>query len=270
MGCTSVVAAEESAAPAMMAPAEAAKAAADAAVTPVAGTPGAAAEPTPVVDPEKLAADCKKGLSALGGGDAKGLDALEKSQRDSLMMNAAAVNALTCLAIAENDEKFCDALAKDGRKACLEQRKLIGELKGIPKEQLKAELIYKQCVNDMPVADCETVRDAMTAKDAGKCKGFTKIDANFCVALAAGDASTCKKLTDEAMRDVCAAYAADEPKHCPEDSQDCRNLTSFMAAVTKKGLAGVADLDAGAAAAVDGRQSCTAVLAELEKACSAK
>jgi len=256
-------AAEEPAAPAKAAPAAGEKAG----DSPAAATPAADAKPTVAADKEKAAGDCRKAVEALGKGDPSALDALDKNQRDLLVGQPAAADALTCLAIAENNEKFCAALPPEGKDACVSHRKVMGDLKGVPKEGLKAQIIHKMCVNDMPAGDCEIVRQAIAAGDAGKCTGLTKIDANFCTAIASADASKCKALSDKTMEAVCAAYALDDPKHCPDDSQDCRNLTTFMATVSKKGLSGVADLNSGAAAAVEGRSSCAAALSALEKVC---
>lgn len=235
--------------------------------TPAAVTPAAEAEPT--IDMNSVMDDCRKAIKKLGAGDAKALDSMDEEWRNSLMKRPAAASAMACLAVAENDEKFCQALPSKSKEKCLQQHKLLGGLKDVPKEKLKARLVFAMCSENSPTSECELVRDAIASSDADKCSGVSKDNVAFCKALATGDASHCKGL-DEETRATCSAYALDDPKHCPSDSTDCRNMAEAFATIKKKGLAGLGDIEPGAVAAASGRDACSGILEKLAKDCGVR
>ncbi len=284
IGTTQAFAAEGEPAPAQKAvPADKAPPADKAA--PAADSPATDAKAT--ATNKDAATDCGKALDKLAAGDAKALDPLDEQRRQALMTNKAAANAVTCLAVAEKNEKFCDLLPKEQKEGCAHQFKMLGSLKGVPKDEFKARAIFEACSQggngqEGNIPACKTIRDAIASHDPGKCNGLSKVaPANaspadiqkglaLCAALATSDASKCKAIPDEAEQANCAAYASNDPKRCPKDSGDCRNLVTGFSVVAEKGLAGLGDIDPTFGAAVEGRKACAAGTAELKKGCAAR
>jgi hypothetical protein len=241
-------------------------AAAGKAVTP-GSTPGAAATPAGESKAEK-AATCKKVVADLGAGSLSVLESLPEEKRAALLRARPALDVLTCLANAEDKGKYCDPLPEEAKKKCLDQWRLVGQLKDAPKGNAKAQLIHQVCLQGSPKDDCDKLRDAIIAGDAAKCGGLP--DGPFrayCAALTSGDATKCKSLTESEERSRCEAYATDDPGRCAKDSVDCRNMAGSFAKMKKDGLGGVASIDPAAAAAVKGKSACAPLLAELERAC---
>jgi hypothetical protein len=254
-------------------PAPAAKAGpADKAVPADKGAPAAvapAADAKPAASKETVIADCGKALDKLAAGDAKALDSLDEQSRQALMTHQAAANTVTCLAVAEKNEKFCDLLPKEQKAGCAQQFKMVGSLKGASKDEFKARVIFEACSRGGNVPPCEMIRDAIVSHDAGKCNGLPKVNVPFCAALATSDAAKCKAITDEAEQATCAAYASNDAKRCPKEG-DCRTMVSAFSTVAEKGLAGLGDIDPTIVAGVEGRKACAAGTAELKKDCGAR
>jgi hypothetical protein len=212
---------------------------------------------------------CSKNTETLAAGKMAAVNALPAEQRKSLLrgQNAAAVAA--CLAVANDDADFCKLLPKETAAACVDQAKVAKELKGVPKEQLKFVIISRACRGNESKADCDKALEAMKSGDAAKCKSFAKVQMSaFCAALATGDATQCKPLTNGDERGVCVAYATNDPSKCPADAADCILLTKTFAKLAKDGLAGMQDIDPSLAAASQGKDACTPMLADMEKACN--
>ncbi len=228
----------------------------------------APADAKPTADNDAATAECGKALDKLAAGDATALDSLDERRRESLMGHKAASRTITCLAVAEKNEKFCDLLPKEQREGCAHQYKMLGSLKGVSKDELKARVIFEACSQGGNVPHCETIRDAILSHDAGKCNSLPEAKP-FCAALATSDASKCKALTDKEMQATCAAYASNDPARCPKDSGDCTSIVKSFRIAAEKGLAGLGDIDPTAVAAVEGRKACTATAADLKKGCGA-
>ncbi len=233
-------------------------------------TPDAAAAEATAKAKAAVAASCQKTAAGLNSADLAALKALPTDKQTMLMHAPAAANLMACLTIAENDDRFCKMLADTAqRDKCVQHWKDVRELKALPKEQLKAHLIYQSCIGSTAKADCETVRDAMAAGDAAKCAALSSAPLRaFCAAIATGDASKCKTLPAGEERGRCEAYATEDETRCPKDSGDCRNLARSFAAIRKSGLGAVEDIDPTTAAAVKGRQSCAPYVTEFEHFCT--
>lgn len=254
------------------------------------GTPAAvpaAADTKPTVHKDASSEDCGKALDKLAAGDATALDSLDEQRRQALMSQRAAVGAVTCLAIAEKNKKFCDLLPKEQTENCARQFTMVGNLKGASKEEFKAQAIFEACSRggngqEGNIPACKIMRDAIASRDAGKCNGLPKLaPANappaeiekymaLCAALATSDPAKCKAITDEAEQASCAAYATNDAKRCPKDLEDCRRMVDVFSIVAEKGLAGLGDVDPTLVVATEGRKACAAGTAELKKACGAR
>lgn len=227
-------------------------------------TPGGAQ--TPQVDADALKTACKQAVTDLGTGDV-GLKALPDTKRTTVIQHQSATRLFTCLAIAEDKSARCDALPKQGKGECAAQFQVARELKGVPKERVKAQLIYRSCLPNAAKADCEAARDAIMAGDPAKCKGAKGVNPDFCAALASGDAAKCGALQG-AERDLCSAYVTEDPKRCPKDSGDCQLVVSTFAKLKKEGLDGMQDIDPTLAAVSKGKAACAPLMSEFEKFCA--
>jgi hypothetical protein len=188
-----------------------------------------------------------------------------------LLAGAAGIDAISCLAVADDNEKHCDLLGEDAKKACVDQWKVGRELKGLPKEKVKAQLMYRTCASNSPNMNCDVVREAIGEKDAAKCKNLKEASQQtFCNAVVAGDAKKCDAIPAGPERDYCAAFAADDPGRCPKNATDCIAMASGFAALKKGGLEGFANIDARIAAASMGPKACANLLASLDEACGKK
>jgi hypothetical protein len=225
--------------------------------------------PTPdaTAEAEKKAEDCKNNIADLTSGNLSALEA-RKDKLDALLGKPVAVSALMCLAIAEGNSDYCKLLSQEKKEECLAQFRLVGELKGLPKERMKGQLMYRACHGNLPDKDCESIRDAMAAGDAAKCAGIS--DAGwgvFCAALATGDVAKCKDVPPEGRGD-CEGYVSEDENRCPKESGDCRRMVRVIAAIKKNGLAGLEGIDPRVAAAVKGKQACDPLLSELQGSCT--
>jgi hypothetical protein len=249
------------------------------------GTPAAvpaAADTKPTAQKDASSEDCGKALDKFAAGDATALDSLNEQRRQELMTHSAAEGAVTCLAVAEKNEKLCDLLPKPQKDGCAHQFKMFDSLRGASKEAFKAQAIFEACSRGGNIPACTIMRDAITSHDAGKCNGLPKIASAdspkaeiekyvaLCSALATSDASKCKVISDDTEQRNCAAYASNDPERCPKEAGDCRNIVNAFSIVAKKGLAGLSEIDASAVAAVEGRKACAATSAELKKGCGAR
>ena len=206
------------------------------------------------------AAQCKNVTTKLSAGDSSALQSMSSDQR------IAAMNAAICLALADDNSRYCDALPADKKSECVDQWKFVRELKGAPQGNLKALTLHHLCLKNGAKADCDKVRDAMTAADASKCKGISNPQQGvFCGALATGDAAKCSGLPEGADRELCAALATDDPARCPKDSTDCPKMVGSFAKVKKEGLQGTND--PRMAALRNGKAACQPLMADLERSC---
>ena len=250
------------------------------------GSPPAspATDANPTATKDAAIDECGKALDKLAAGDPTALDSFEEQRRKTLMMQQPAAAAVSCLAVAEQNEKFCDLLPKEQKEGCTHQFKMLGSLKGASKDELKARLIFESCSQggkgNVPV--CQIFRDAIASHDAGKCNGLPKVASGdpspedikkgvaLCTALATSDASKCKAITDKAEQENCVAYASNDPKRCPKDSDDCRTIVKGFSIVEQKGVAGLGDVDPTFTAVVEGKKACAAKTAELKKGCTVR
>lgn len=237
---------------------------------PTAAATGEAAEkPTP--DPA-MAQACKQAVAKLAKGDTKALSATSSGGGRSLAENGASEPAVTCLAVAIGNVRICDALADPAKKACAAHAQDVADLKGLPKEAIKAQVIYGLCMSGEPKQEkavCEKARDAVKSGKAEGCAAFSKpSDRDLCAGIATGDASKCSALADADQRDFCAALATDDAKRCPQGSDHCRTMISTIVALRKGDAKEVEPLDPILAAAKGGKQACAPLLAKLEKDCS--
>jgi len=241
------------------------------AVTPAAaGSPASGTSAAPAANPPvSTEAACKQALTSLGAGDPSAVKSLPIAQQISILQDEATEAVFTCLAIAEGKTSHCDALAKPKKDKCVEQSQFISELKGLPKESIKAQIIYHICLGEGSKADCGKLREAIKTRDAAKCAGLSKPTGPWgshnCVALATGDAKECAGASDPSVRAECAALATDDPSLCPKDATDCTNLAGNFALIKKNGLAGIND--PVVAAALKGKEGCAPLVARLEHTC---
>jgi hypothetical protein len=149
----------------------------------------------------------------------------------------------------------------------LERLKQVEEVKNVPKEKVKSHLIYESCITDGKKAECEKMRDAIAATDAGKCKDLSSpVFRAYCAALASSDPAKCKPLPAGEERGRCEAWATDDASRCPKDSVDCQNMARNFAGFKKGGL-GAVEGDPVAAAAAKGRDACKPFIAAVERVC---
>jgi hypothetical protein len=218
---------------------------------------------------KEAASACKKTVAEIASDGPAALKSLTPEKRDALLQGNAATDLFMCLAIADGNASYCEALPDPGRTQCAGRLQLATELKEVPKEAFKAHLIYRSCVENSAKADCGKVRDAMVGRTGANCEGLSNASLrDFCTALASGDAAKCKGISDRAERAHCEAYASDDPSRCPSDSKDCKNLAGAFAAVKKQGLDGVGDIDPAMVAVSKGKQACTPLQVGLEKSCA--
>jgi hypothetical protein len=214
-----------------------------------------------------VAGACKKMIDAFAR-EPGALKALPKDQQAWLVQAPMARDAVTCLAVAANNPRYCDLLSGEDKQGCA-RGKLFKDIKGLPKEQVKGAVLYKLCVADAPNSPaCEKLRSALTANDAAKCEQLPGPLIDYCKAITKRDPAECKNLSKAEERGRCEAYATDDEKRCPADSVDCRKMTVAFAATKKDGIAGFAGSDSTIAAAVWGKDACKRYLTDLEQFCS--
>jgi hypothetical protein len=231
--------------------------------------PEEGATPKPTVDPKAAEEACKKAVATLGSGDVSSVEALPESERMALLTGPTGVRVLTCLAIAKDDKSRCDLLEGDAKKACLDQWQVGRELKNVPKEKMKGQLLYRTCASNSGGANCNLLREAVDSGNADKCNGLEDAARRaFCAAVASGDVKKCNAVPEGPQRAYCAAFTTDDASHCPKDIPDCIAMARGFAALKKGGgLEGFQDIDATIAAASVGTKACNALLSELEKSC---
>jgi hypothetical protein len=244
-----------------------------------AGTP-------PNIPPAPDEGPCKRALQELGDGKLDAFTSLPPDQQAALLRDPQASTLFTCLAVADGKTSFCDTLTEQAKDGCLEQLKLMGELKTLPKEAIKAQIMYQVCSRGVPgevsQQDCDTVRKAITAHDASLCKGLSQNEGawgrvGLCPALATGDAAKCtapEKVHSEmsaeqraAILSTCAALASDDPKRCVKKDASCTTLANNLAMLKKDGLES-GELDPVTAAVRAGRKACAPLVAAMEKGCT--
>ena len=183
-----------------------------------------------------------------------------------------AASVFTCLAAAEGNPKFCDALPEATRGACVEQSKFVRELKGVPKGSVKGVVLEKLCLQEGSKAECAIVREAVVAQKPALCDGLSATEGawsrnGLCPALAASDPAKCSGAPEGDHRATCEALAADDPTRCPKAAKDCIDMVGNFAAIKKGGMGG-RGVDPITAAVQQGRSACEPLLTELQGACT--
>jgi hypothetical protein len=245
------------------------------AATAPSGEAGATAPGPPPNAPPTLSDDsCKRALHELGDGKLDAFTSLPPDRQAALMGTPQARTLFTCLAVADGKASFCDTLANQAKDDCNDQLKLMGKVKTLPKEAIKAEIMHQICSRrgDVSPQDCDTLRSALTAHDASLCNGLSKTDGawgrqGLCPALATGDATKCNGAPEQAHRDSCAAMATDDPKRCPKSDPGCSSLANTLAMLKKDGLES-GELDPVGAAVRAGRKACAPLVTAMEPGCS--
>ena len=210
---------------------------------------------------------CKQRVATLTSGDPSAFAPLKAETRDALMQETAAVRAFTCLAIANDNGRYCDALPARQKDDCTSRWQFVRDLKS-SKGSVKAQLLYRMCLGQDSPAQCEKLRDAIATHTAGMCTGVDKPTTSaFCAAIASGDATKCEVLSEPSDRDQCAALATDDESRCPKEWADCVNLVRGFAKAKHEGLQGLEQTDPEFGAAVKGKSACTPFLAVLEALC---
>ena len=236
-----------------------------------AGKEEAEEAPTPDPEAERKAAEeaCKEALEGLRSKDVSALQALTVEERNTLLAGPTGVSAITCLAIGNADKSLCDLLDGDAKRACLDQWAVGSELTGLPKEQIKAQLLFRSCSANSTGPHCEVLRQAVNEGSSEKCQELEDPSHRaFCTAVASGDASKCEAIPAGSERAYCAAFASDDPSKCPKDSVDCIAMANGFAALKKGGLEVFQDIDATIAAAALGSKACDALVDKLLESCA--
>jgi len=214
----------------------------------------AAAEGTPIALPTQAApaadSPCGKAIGGLLDGNADALKSLSTKQREAIVGHGTAAAALSCLAVGDDKNTYCNVLPKGARENCLNEWQVVHDLKAQPPDApavaFVAAQLHRQCMSEFPQAGCDALRDAVGSDDATKCKGVPKELDGLCVALATGNESK-----------------------CPDGDSDCRKMTAAVTKVEKHGLAGFEYRDPIlASAAKNGRGECKPLLDELARRCA--
>ncbi len=226
----------------------------------------------PTEKPTQTTEACKKTVASVVSGGLPALDALSPHKRGAILGSPTGVQFITCLAVAGDDAKLCNALPEKAKAECLESRESLRDLKAVPKAGLKARVIYRLCVQGSSKEECAKIQTAITEGDAAKCKGVSKEGfRTFCEALATSDVKRCDPLPEAApdgpSRGLCAAFASEDPRHCPKDSGDCARLTNSFATMKKQGLEGFSKSDPSVAAARSGKKACEVLVPDLANLC---
>ena len=235
---------------------------------------GTATGPAPNAPAAPDEGACKRALQELGDGKLDAFTSLPPDRRAELLRDRQASGALfTCLAVADGKTSFCDALTEKAKDDCLDQLKLMDDVKKLPKEAIKARLMQQVCSRGGQVSeqDCDTVRKALTARDASLCKGLSQREGawgqvGLCPALASGDATKCNGAHEQAQRDSCAALVTDDPKRCPKNDPQCSSMVNNLLMLKKDGLDS-SEIDPVLAAARAGRKACAPLVAAMEQGC---
>lgn len=218
-------------------------------------TPSPAGSPMP--DAKGAAEDpCEKAVTALGSGDLSAFKSLPPETRAAFERayreHYGLAEVFSCLAVADDNSRYCDLLPNPEKDGCFSQRQFIHGLKALPKGAsalpLVAARVYQQCTSVLSKADCGKMQEAMTTRDAAKCKGLPDDLSILCDAVVTGNAS-----------------------RCPKEGDDCSRTVALVAKLNKDGLEGLrvdSDLEVFVAAARDGKPACAPLLALLKSSCS--
>src|SRR6185295_4277248 len=145
------------------------------------------------------------------------------------------------------------------------------ELKSLPAPSLKAQMLFRMCLNDNDKSDCDHVLNAIAGHDAAECAELAKAPMRtFCAAVAQADATKCDSLEVSDQRSMCAAFASDDPSHCPkEEGRDCVAMTRAFATWKLAEPVAAADMDPVGAALRWGKPAyCAPLLADFERVCA--
>jgi hypothetical protein len=232
-----------------------------------------AASDTPVVPAARVTAgaaamlDCKQLVATLASGNVFAFASLPAQRKDALTRGTVALRAFTCLAIAEDSDRYCEVLQGSQKDDCVSQRQFVRGLKSLPKESVKAATLYRMCLEQDTPGQCEKLRDAIAAHSPDKCSGVTKPSTSaFCTAIAAADPTKCDGLAEVSDRDQCAALATDDASRCPKDWADCVTLVQGLAKAKREGT--LEQIDPEFAAASKGKSACAPFLTSLETLCA--
>jgi hypothetical protein len=231
----------------------------------------AEAESTPggqsVPDPAVIAA-CKTAAAGLAAGDTAGFAALAPDQRAQLVHDPAVTKLFVCLAVGADTATHCETLPPSQKEDCAAQWQLAHDIRSLPPQSVKFEILYRTCLPNGEKADCDRALEAMTTHDPAKCESLSRVsDRSFCAAFASGDPASCDQLTLRAERSFCAAIATDDPSRCPEDAIDCINMARAFATWKMNEAGKNADPTTGAIRW--GVSACAPLAAEFERSCAA-
>lgn len=212
-------------------------------------------------------AACKKALAGLAAGDLSALKSLPPETQTALVQGQTAWDVFRCLAVAEDSTGYCDVLPKEMIGKCVKHYNLVRDMKTLPNESLKAQIMYHICLSSgITPTDCGRLREAITSRNAALCSGLPKPwETQTCPALATGDAKACEGASEPVRRDTCAALATDDPDRCPQGATDCVNMVRDFVLMKQGGLG--AARDPSVAAARKGREACAPLLTKLESSC---
>jgi len=236
-------------------------------------TQTAVAAATHTAQAEQASTVCKTAVAALQSGDPAGLNSLDAKLKAALVQDLAALPGFECLAIAKENAGYCELLSGASKDRCIKQSQLMRELKSIPPEQVKYQVLYRSCLVNSPKAECDQVREAWVSGSADSCKTLKEgWHRDFCAALVTADAEKCKGVKDAEYRGYCVAVVTEDPQKCPKEALDCPGEVQGFARVKKEGLAGflagLKDADPAAVAASKGAEGCAPFLTELERVCA--
>jgi len=235
--------------------------------TPSSDTP--AVPVTQVTAAAAATSTCEQIAVHLAAGNLATLQSVPAPKRETILRNFLTVRALTCLAIADDDSRYCDVLPNPAQDKCATDWKLTRGLRALPKNAIKPTLMYQMCLEQQPSTVCEKLRKGLIDKDPTQCAGIPdRWLASACSAMATGDASKCDQISGVGERAMCAALATGDVGRCPNDSADCISTVRTFAKVEQDGAAALEELDPSMKAASKGRQACAPFLNELQSVCA--
>lgn len=208
------------------------------------------AEPHAQAKPVETPRDCAAAVTAFAAGDPLALRSVSSSEQTALGRDATGESVFTCLAVGWNDRRFCEVLAGEGQRQCVETWELVGKVKAQPSDEAAIELAADQmstkCAEEFPPADCANLRAAMVTGSADRCQAV-----------------------DKKIRPLCLGFATGEEKSCPAEG-DCKMLVAAFKRLKKEGRAGFENSPIVDKAAREGASACAALVDELKGRCEKK
>lgn len=214
-----------------------------------AAVPAEGVAPASAAAPEgpKNAELCKQAVSALGKGDVSGLKSLPADKQAALEKSGLAMHALNCIAVADNNEAYCNSLGSPRKEECLAQLRFIQGIKQLKKGAWPLPLVvpeyYKNCLAQFPKSECEKFREAWMTGKASGCKGLAKDLSGLCSAVLLGNAAL-----------------------CPPTEADCAKLVVDLPRLQQGGIEALDD--PMTRAATQGKAACAPYLEAAERFCT--